>query len=147
MINPLVRPDQTDQENLLELFNQQLGEDGYRIVKTESKFGNIRYRPEGLVPSTVEALDELRNLSDLLGSDHLQNELTRIFSGIQSDPESAIGTAKELLETMSKTILKGGKYHSRMMKTYTNSSIWRWTNLILLLEYRMTLKQKRYSEK
>ena len=105
MIHPVVRPDRYEALKLLELFNFELRPEGYEIVEKQSKFGNIRYEPTGILPHTIDALNQLKDLADKISSKHLQTEIARMLSSVDDDPELAIGTAKEFVEAISKTIL------------------------------------------
>jgi hypothetical protein len=105
MIHQVVRPDQKEVEPLLEMFNQELGPEGFRIEAKRTRFGGIRFEPVGILPSTIEALQQLKDIAEKLGPEHLEREIARMNSAIERDPELAIGTAKELVETICKTIL------------------------------------------
>ncbi len=106
MIHPVVRPDEAYRNKLLAMFNDELKKDEYQIVEGKSRFGNAIYYPTGLDPSTVRAIEHLKEIADATGSTHIQQEIVRMESAVDSDPDLAIGTAKELLESMCKTILK-----------------------------------------
>jgi hypothetical protein len=47
----------------------------------------------------------VKTAADPLAAEYLNRQITRMYSAAQSDPELAIGTAKELLETVCKSIL------------------------------------------
>lgn len=104
-IDPIVRPDQKETDLLLREFNRALGEDGLQIVKVKTAFGNIRYQGKGITPSTIDALLEIQETVSKLDWGYVDRELIRIRNSIEKDPELAIGTAKELVESVSKTIL------------------------------------------
>lgn len=109
MINPIVRPDKNEADLLLETFNKELAEDGYKLVETMTKFGKIRYEPVGIVSTTIEALEQMKDVAQAISSDHIQQEIVRMRSAIETDPALAIGTAKEFVETACKTILTDRK--------------------------------------
>lgn len=103
-IDPAVRPDQKEADLLLQEFNRALGEDGIQIVKATTPFGNVRYQAKPTTSNTV-ALPEIQETVAKLNWGYVDRELTRIRDSIEKDPELAIGTAKELVESVSKTIL------------------------------------------
>jgi len=110
MIHPVVRPDRKETENLLEFFNEELGPEGFQIVEKNTRFGNIRYEPIGVLPNTINALEEVRDIAQQINSQHLQREIVRMITALQrGDSELAIGTAKEFVETICKTILNERK--------------------------------------
>jgi hypothetical protein len=61
----------------------------------------IAYR---LVSGTV-SLDSLKKAAAVLDARHLAEQIRRMEKSVDSDPDLAIGTAKELIETCCKTIL------------------------------------------
>jgi len=105
MIHPKVRPDDREAQNLLKMFNEQLGPEGYQIVEKTTAFGKKRYEPTGIFPKTLGALEEVRDIAEKLSSEYLQKEIVRMTNALEKDPELAIGTAKEFVETICKTIL------------------------------------------
>jgi hypothetical protein len=105
MIHPIVRPNRVEAQSILQFFNKQLAEEGYQIVETITEFGNIRYVPRGIVSSTVAALQEMKDVAQEINSEYLQKQLVRMQMAIEKDTDLAIGTSKEFLETICKTIL------------------------------------------
>lgn len=51
-------------------------------------------------------LDRIADSAGVLNLPELQNQIARLSSSIDSDPSLAIGTAKELVETVCKTVLE-----------------------------------------
>jgi len=105
MINPEVRSDEKEAERLLEFFNEKLGPEGYQIVAKTTRFGNIRYEPIGILPNTLGALEQIKDIAEDLNSEYLQHQIIRMTMAVDRDPELAIGTAKEFVETICKMIL------------------------------------------
>jgi len=105
MIHPKVRPDIKEAQGLLKMFNEQLSSEGYRIVQKLTEFGKVRYEPTGILPKAIAALAQVKDIAEKLNSEHLQKEIVRMDNAIEKDPELAIGTAKEFVETICKTIL------------------------------------------
>jgi hypothetical protein len=104
MINPIVRPKSDDRETLLKVFNEQLEPDGYQIVETTTRFGNKRYEATGILQPAI-AVEQVKDIAEKMDSEHIRKEIVRMTNAIETDPELAIGTAKEFIETMCKTIL------------------------------------------
>ena len=50
-------------------------------------------------------IQELKNASQPFDSDYISRQIVRMNSAVSTDPDLAIGTAKELIETCCKTIL------------------------------------------
>lgn len=114
MIHPVVRTNAKERENLLNLFNQELNQEGYEIIVTKSSFGNLHYEPKGLLTEIIDSLNQLRDDKEYLNSENVQRQVVRMMTNIETDPELAIGTSKEFLETSLKTILAklGVEYQS-----------------------------------
>jgi hypothetical protein len=104
MINPIVRPDSKERETLLNVFNEQLEPDGYQIVETTTRFGNKRYEATGILQSAI-GIEQVKEIAERMTSERLQKEIVRMTNAIETDPELAVGTAKEFIETICKTIL------------------------------------------
>ncbi len=105
MINPAVRSDRNEAEKLLKFFNDKLGSGGYQIVAKKTRFGNIRYEPIGILTNTLDALEQIKDIAEDLNSEYLLREIVRMTTAVDRDPELAIGTAKEFVETICKMIL------------------------------------------
>ena len=61
---------------------------------------------------TAEALSRAQAIATTLDAGYVDQQVARLESSIEDDPELAIGTAKEFLETVCRTILdeRGGAY-------------------------------------
>lgn len=106
MIHPTVRPDNEEANSLLEFFNEKLGPEGYQIVQKTTRFGNLRYEAVGVLPETIYSLEEMEDVAQEMNSEYLQREILRMNTALKrGDSELAIGTAKEFVETICKTIL------------------------------------------
>lgn len=105
MLHPVVRPDSTDAERICQLFNSFLPNDGYQLVEKARISGKPVFvgRYTGL--AQAPGLRVAREV--LLGADlsYVAQQITRMETAVQSDPDLAIGTAKELVETACKSIL------------------------------------------
>lgn len=105
-IHPVVRPDVTETERLCQLYNQFLQNDGFQLVERTRLSGKPiyigRFVGIGLMPG-VSAAREV-----LAGTDpgYIAQQITRMEAAVINDPSLAIGTAKELVETCCKTILR-----------------------------------------
>lgn len=103
-VHPVVRPDREIAEAIVASYNEQLRYDGYELHPT----GEISGRPVFGARSLMDgprAVEQLRALSPHVDAAYISQQITRMESSITSDPDLAIGTAKELVETVAKTIL------------------------------------------
>ena len=104
-VHPVVRPDPVKAGELVELYNRHLRVDGYELHVVTDISGKPVYGARSLAEG-IPAVDQLRDSSpDLVDQVYLSRQITRIETSVLTDPELAIGTAKELVETVAKTIL------------------------------------------
>ena len=105
-IHPVVRPDVTEAERLCQLYNEFLKNDGFQLLEKTRMSGKPvfvgRYVGIATSPGILAARDTLSGTD----AGYVAQQITRMESAVQSDPGLAIGTAKELVETCCKTILR-----------------------------------------
>lgn len=104
-------------ENTLNYLEQQVeGQSAFSDAAwTENNFNNLKkwikkdgfIYQNGVLVSTNRnpAFDMTADTLNSLDSDYISNQLQRINDSIQDDPTLAIGTSKELIESVCKTIL------------------------------------------
>ncbi len=89
------QPDDSYARQQFDKFQQQLGRDGYE------------YRGGVIVPLTAAArLADAKAIAEQFDAAHITDQIKRIEASIDADPALAIGTAKELVESCFKTILR-----------------------------------------
>ncbi len=125
-IHPIPRPVVSEAERLCQLYNAFLKNDGFQLVERTRLSGKPVFvgHNTGII-GTPGLLAAKKTLS---GSDptYVAQQITRMEAAVDSDPELAIGTAKELIETCCKTILKerGVEFveNSDMLKLVKNTA-------------------------
>ena len=96
--SPWSSNEDTPQKKEIDRFQQQLGRDGYE------------YRAGTIVPVTAAArLADAKAIAEQFDAAHMSDQIRRIEASIDADPALAIGTAKELVESCFKTILRERK--------------------------------------
>lgn len=108
-IHPVVRSDITECERLCQLYNSYLKNDGFQMVEKTRLSGKPIYigRHVGIdVTPGLRAARESLSGTDLT---YVSQQITRMEVAVNQDPELAIGTAKELVETCCKSILTEAK--------------------------------------
>lgn len=103
-VHPLVRPDAEEVERLLQIYNTHLNHDGFQIVEKTKVSGKPIYAARNVGALGIPNLSTAKQALDL-GS-QVATKITRMETSVDSDPEQAIGTAKDLVETCCRTILK-----------------------------------------
>ncbi len=92
---PWSSTEDTSQRQQIDRFQQQLGRDGYE------------YRGGSIMPVTAAArLADAKAIAEQFDAAHISDQIRRIEASIDVDPALAIGTAKELVESCFKTILR-----------------------------------------
>lgn len=105
MVHPVVRPDRNESLTLVQQFNDQLRQDGWRLVEEERIAGRPRFVPIQIKDSGARSVTRARSVADALDAGWMQKEIERLERSVDQDPALAIGTAKELVESCCKSIL------------------------------------------
>ena len=103
-LHPIVRPDSKDVQAVLSIFNKHLAMDGWELFAANRISGRPLFAARRLCV-TVAGIQSVKSVGAELNAEYINQQITRMETSIQSDPELAIGTAKELVETICKTIL------------------------------------------
>lgn len=103
-VHPVVRPDRVASERIVATYNEHLRHDGHELYATGQISGRPVYGARSLIDGT-RAVRQLKAVSLHVDAASISQQIRRIESSITSDPDLAIGTAKELVETVAKTIL------------------------------------------
>lgn len=104
-IHPVIRPDVTECEKLRQLYNNCLKNDGYQIAEKTRISGKPVFIGRFVGNSVSPGINSAKKT--LFGTDsaYVSQQITRMETAVNQDPELAIGTAKELVETCCKSIL------------------------------------------
>jgi hypothetical protein len=105
MLHPIVRKDSTQVSKLHQMFNQYLSHDNFELVeKTRISDRPIFVgRNKILGKSGIEK--SRKEIVNFLSDEYVVKQINIMESAIENSPELAIGTAKELIETICHTIL------------------------------------------
>lgn len=104
-VHPVVRPDREVAMRMVEHFNDQLRPAGWELVEEERIGGRPRFTFRPFTHQGARAVSRARKVANALEAGSMARQIERLESAIDSDPDLAIGTAKELIETCCKTIL------------------------------------------
>lgn len=104
-LHPMVRSDVPDGNALCQMYNEFLKHDGFQISERTRISGKPVYAGRYVGSLTAPGLATAKEI--LSGTDvgYVTQQITRMESAVNLDPELAIGTAKELVETCCKSIL------------------------------------------
>lgn len=104
-VHPSVRPDIEQGKKLVSIFNDWLYTDGWKIVAKRKISNRPLYEAER-VGAPIPALEAVMRPKGILQEEYVRRQIERIEGSVTSDPDLAIGTAKEFVETICKTILQ-----------------------------------------
>ncbi len=90
---------------MVEEYNSLLAVDGWEIYPVKEISGKPVYGFRRLIDSSSHHLDKAAQVAQRLSGSYLAQQVRRMQDAAEKDPELAIGTAKEFLETLCKTIL------------------------------------------
>ena len=105
-MHPVVRPDAVEREQLVQLFNNYLQNDGFSLVERARISGKPIYAGRYTGTGTLPGVNAVKETLEELDISYVTRQITRMEAAVLDDPDLAIGTAKELVETCCKTILK-----------------------------------------
>ena len=105
MIHPVVRTDGDEVCGLLKLFNDHLCKDGWEIHKHDYISGKPVFKFRRASSANNAIVNQVRIFTEMVDSIYIAKQIARMTNSVENDPELAIGTAKELVETVCKTIL------------------------------------------
>ena len=109
IVHPIVRPDRTAALKLVEHFNHQLKGAGWEIYQEELIAGRPRFAYRSMSNSiqnnAFRSIMRAKVVVEALNAGWMAKQIERVEYSVDSDPELAIGTAKELVESCCKSIL------------------------------------------
>lgn len=109
-VHPVVRPQREEAIKLVEHFNDQLHGAGWELYQEQQIAGRPRFSYR-LISSDAAKANAGRSVMrakvvvEALSAGWMAKQIERMEYAVESDPELAIGTAKELIESCCKSIL------------------------------------------
>lgn len=106
MFHPVVRDEKQHWKEFLDKINSLLKTDGYELYEKEYISGRAVYgwREIGGKNKVIET--QIKDIKEAFDSEYINRQVELMVEQISISPYIAIGKAKELLETCSKTILE-----------------------------------------
>lgn len=106
MVHPLVRPNRDDVTRIVAMINEQLRNDGWELVEATRISGLPVFTARQLIEGVEYHIEIAEKIAERLDATYISQQIIRIRSSTVDDPELAIGTAKEFVETVCKSILR-----------------------------------------
>jgi len=104
MVHPAVQPDRERAKRIVAMLNELLAADGWRLAERATISGRPIYGPQR-VTNSQHAILAVKNVAVVIDEDYIHRQVNRMTAAIEHDADLAIGTAKELIETVCHTIL------------------------------------------
>ncbi len=105
-IHPRVRTSANEVAKLSEIFNRHLYADGFEIAQTDEISGKPVFTGRQKAIGQVHLIAKQVEIKKYLNTEYVNGKINIMTEAIEKDTDLAIGTAKELLETTCKSILK-----------------------------------------
>lgn len=103
-VHPMVREDRRQASEIVAVLNKVLAPDGWELAEEKTISGRPIYGPRRLTTSQ-HAVSSAKAVAEKVDADYVHRQINRMTSAMERDPDLAIGTAKELIETICRTIL------------------------------------------
>lgn len=114
VVHPIVRPDRDEALRIVSHINDQLRPAGWELIEEERIGGRPRFTYRKVTSHGTRAVTRARTVADALDAGWMERQIQRLERSVETEPDLAIGTSKELIETCCKTILgKCGVEYSR----------------------------------
>jgi AbiJ N-terminal domain 3/Abortive infection C-terminus len=105
MIHPAVRPHPEEAVRICGMVNPILRQEGWELAEGKQIAGRPVFTPRRAGSPQLPALNAAKGMAERIDAAYVHRQVGRIEHALEKDPEHAIGAAKELVETLSKTIL------------------------------------------
>jgi len=106
MIHPIVRADTSEVNKLLQIFNENLKQDNYEIVEKARISGRPIFVGRLKIAGKESIKKKTDEISKILNAEYVSQQISLMESSIENSPHTAIGLAKELIETSCKSIFE-----------------------------------------
>jgi hypothetical protein len=115
MVHPVVQPSAERAVEIVTELNRLLGPDGWMLKEHKQLSGRPIYTPARAGTGGGAAISFAHEVTARVDAAYISQQVTRMEGSVDSDPDLAIGTAKEFVESICKTILdeRGESYDKK----------------------------------
>jgi len=106
MLHPVVRADVEEVGRLRAAINELLRPDGVELFEESRLSGRPVFAARRIAAHNSAVVVAVQTLTTALDADYVRRQTDRLLVALDEDAELAIGTAKEFVETVCKTILE-----------------------------------------
>lgn len=104
VVHPAVQPDRDLARRTVAVLNELLSPDGWSLAEKSTISGRSIFGPRRLT-SSRHAIEAAQNVAAVIDEDYVHQQVNRMTAAVEHDPDLAIGTAKELIESVCHVIL------------------------------------------
>ena len=104
-IHPAVRSNETEVQQMLTLYNKYLSNDGFELVTVDEISGRPIFKGIWQLGGAGHLQTKAAEIKRYLSTDYISRKISLMNEAVHKDTDLAIGLAKELLETVCKSIL------------------------------------------
>jgi len=105
-LHPRTRSDEDEIHSLISIYNKHLAADGFQVVRTGDISGKPVFEIRPSDAGSYIAGAAKQTIRKYLNTEYVEGKINTMHDAVLKDTETAIGTAKELLETTCKSVLK-----------------------------------------
>lgn len=105
-VHPRIRTNSEEVSNLIEIYNRHLAVDGFEIAQTDEISGKPIFAGRQKAIGQAQLIAQKVEIKRYLNTTYVNGKINTMTDAIHKDTDLAIGTAKELLETTCKSILR-----------------------------------------
>jgi len=105
ILHPVVQSDPNTVEEIRSTMNSHLSTDGWELREQMTVSGRPVFAASRIMDADYHTREAAALVSETIGGAYVSRQVTRMQSAIHSDPDLAVGQAKEFVETICKTIL------------------------------------------
>lgn len=115
MVHPVVQPSADRSAELVAELNRLLAPDGWMLKQHKQMSGRPVYAPARTGAGGGAAISFAHEVAARIDAAHISQQVTRMEGAADTEPDLAIGTAKEFVESICKTILdeRGESYDQK----------------------------------
>ncbi len=104
-VHPVIRPNSERAREMIAAYNASLAVDGWEIYAVREISGRPIFGYRRLSDSASAHLQAAKQVAERLTGTYIAQQIRRLEDAVEKDPDLAIGTAKEFLESLCKSIL------------------------------------------
>jgi hypothetical protein len=105
VLHPAVQPNAEHVDKILTIFNENLGKDGLELREVKQISGRPVFEAMTTIESIAHATEAAKLVTQTIDEEYVSRQVSRMQAAVTSESDVAIGTAKEFIETICKTIL------------------------------------------